>query len=245
MNTRQRREAKIVKGGSVCSCHEYPKRRIVNALFKERESCIRESGLMKVTRVEFAGAAAQPGGYPKLPHPEIAFAGRSNVGKSSLINRLLDRPIARTSATPGRTRQLNFFVVNNKLTFVDLPGYGYAQVSKQAREQWRKLVEDYLTHSRNLRGVVIIVDIRRGLEEEEEALGNFLSYHQRPFLLVATKCDKLKHGQLELQSKTLAARVEGHPLLRFSAQDGSGKEELWQALLAFASSKTLVSLSYA
>ena len=192
---------------------------------------------MKISSVEFAGAAAQPGGYPKLPHPEIAFAGRSNVGKSSLINRLLDRQIARTSSTPGRTRQLNFFVVNNTLTFVDLPGYGYAQVSKQERGQWPKLIEEYLIHSRNLRGVVIIVDIRRGLEEEEEALCDFLSYHQRPFLLVATKCDKLKRAQVEQQRKTLAARLDGHPLLLFSAQDGSGKEELWDELLAVISHK--------
>jgi GTP-binding protein len=200
---------------------------------------------MKVTTVEFAGAAAQPGGYPKLSHPEIAFAGRSNVGKSSLINRLLDHAIARISSTPGRTRQLNFFVVNYKLTFVDLPGYGYAQVSKQERGQWQKLIEDYLTHSRNLRVVVIIVDIRRGLEEEEAALCEFLSYHQRPFLIVATKCDKLKRGQLEQQRKTLVAQLDGHPLILFSAQDGSGKEELWRALLAFASAKPPVAFSHA
>ena len=200
---------------------------------------------MKISSVEFAGAAAQPGGYPKLPYPEIAFAGRSNVGKSSLINRLLDRSIARISATPGRTRQLNFFVINNQLTFVDLPGYGYAQVSKQERGQWQKLVEDYLTRSRNLRGVVIILDIRRGPEEEEETLCDFLSYHQRPFLMVATKCDKLKRGQLEQQRQVLDVRLDGHPLLLFSAQDGSGKEELWRALLAFASAKPPVSLSHA
>jgi GTP-binding protein len=200
---------------------------------------------MKISSVEFAGAAAQPGGYPKLSYPEIAFAGRSNVGKSSLINRLLDRQIARISATPGRTRQLNFFVINNQLTFVDFPGYGYAQVSKQERGQWQKLIEDYLTRSRNLRGVVIIVDIRRGPEEEEETLCDFLSYHQRPFLMVATKCDKLKRGQLEQQRKVLDVRLEGHPLLLFSAQDSSGKEELWRALLAFASAKPLESLSHA
>lgn len=189
---------------------------------------------MKISSVAFAGAAAQPGGYPTLSYPEIAFAGRSNVGKSSLINRLLDRQIARTSTTPGRTRQVNFFVINNTLTFVDLPGYGYAQVSKQERGQWQKLVEDYLTRSHNLRGVVIIVDIRRGPEEEEEALCGFLTYHQRPFLIAATKCDKLKRGPLEQQRKALAARLDGHPLFLFSAQDGRGKEELWRALLTFS-----------
>jgi len=200
---------------------------------------------MKISSVEFAGAAVQPGSYPQLPYPEIAFAGRSNVGKSSLVNRLLDHQIARTSATPGRTRQLNFFVVNNNLTFVDLPGYGYAQVSKQERGQWQKLIEDYLIHSRNLRGIVLIVDIRRGLEEEEEALCDFLSYHQRPFVVVATKCDKLRRRQLEQQRKALALQLNGHPLLLFSAQDGTGKEELWRALLTLISQKPAVSSGHA
>jgi GTP-binding protein len=201
---------------------------------------------MEITSVEFAGAAVRPGTYPNLQHPEIAFAGRSNVGKSSLINRLLDRQIARTSSTPGRTRQLNFFVLNNSVTFVDLPGYGYAQVSKEERTQWKKLVEHYLIHSRYLRGVVIIVDIRRGPEKEEEALFDFLAYHQRPFLVVATKCDKLKRGQLERQKKVLADRLIDSPLLLFSAHDGSGKAELWQALLTLISqAPSSLSMSHA
>jgi GTP-binding protein len=191
---------------------------------------------MKITSVEFAGAAARSGTYPKLPHPEIAIAGRSNVGKSSLINRLLDRKIARTSTTPGRTQQLNFFVINNNLTFVDLPGYGYAQVSKQDRAQWQHLIEDYLVNAQHLRGVVSIVDIRRGPEAEEEALWEFLAYHHRPVLVVATKCDKLKRNELEKQRQLLAAQVTDRPPLLFSAETGLGKEELWQALLALVAS---------
>jgi GTP-binding protein len=191
---------------------------------------------MKITSVEFAGAAARPGTYPKLPHPEVAIAGRSNVGKSSLINRLLDRKIARTSTTPGRTQQLNFFVINNNLTFVDLPGYGYAQVSKQDRAQWQHLIEDYLVNSQHLRGVVSIVDIRRGPEAEEEALWEFLAYHHRPVLVVATKCDKLKRNELEQRRKLLAAQVTDRSPLLFSAETGLGKEELWQALLALVAS---------
>ena len=187
---------------------------------------------MKISTVEFVGAAMQPGAYPKLPHPEIAFSGRSNVGKSSLINRLLNQKIARTSNTPGRTRQLNFFTINNALTFVDLPGYGYAKVAKSERKGWQRLIEDYLVHAPNLCGVVIIIDIRRGPEEEEEALCEFLAHHNRPFLLVATKCDKLKRNQREKQRKILAARIGDEPLLLFSAQNGSGKDELWQALRA-------------
>ena len=187
---------------------------------------------MKITSAEFAGAAARPGMYPKLPHPEIAIAGRSNVGKSSLINRLLDRKIARTSTTPGRTQQLNFFVINNNLTFVDLPGYGYAQVSKHDRAQWQHLIEDYLVNAQHLRGIVSIVDIRRGPEAEEEALWEFLAYHHRPVLVVATKCDKLKRNELEQQRRLLTAQVKDRPPLLFSAETGMGKEELWQGVLA-------------
>lgn len=189
---------------------------------------------MKITSVEFAGAATQPGVYPNLRHPEIAFAGRSNVGKSSLINRLLERKVARTSATPGRTRQLHFFVINNNLTFVDLPGYGYAKVSKEERAQWQKLVEHYLIHSRHLRGVVVIIDIRRGPEAEEDALFRFLTYYRRPFVVVATKCDKLNRTQLERRRRELTTQLQGYSLFCFSAQDGTGKAELWRALLALA-----------
>jgi len=185
---------------------------------------------MKISSVEFAGAATQPGGAPRLPYPEIAFAGRSNVGKSSLINRLLDRKIARTSSTPGRTQQLNFFVINEKLTFVDLPGYGYAKVSKQDRQHWRQLIEDYLVTARNLCGVIIIVDVRRGPEAEEEALCKFLTHHQRPFLVVATKSDKLKRAELEKQHKVLTIQLDGYEPLLFSAENSMGKEELWQAI---------------
>jgi GTP-binding protein len=189
---------------------------------------------MKISSVEFAGAAAKPGAYPKLPYPEIAFAGRSNVGKSSLINRLLNRKIARTSSAPGRTQQLNFFVINQRITFVDLPGYGYAKVSKQERRQWQRLIEDYLINARNLRGVVIIVDIRRGPETEEAALCDFLTHHQRSFVLVATKCDKLKRSQIEQQRKAIANRLGSIPPFLFSAESGMGKEELWQELLQLA-----------
>ncbi|MBI3756368.1 MAG: YihA family ribosome biogenesis GTP-binding protein [Deltaproteobacteria bacterium] len=196
---------------------------------------------MKISSVEFAGAAAKPGGYPQLTYPEIAFAGRSNVGKSSLINRLLDRKIARTSSTPGRTQQLNFFTINQQLTFVDLPGFGYAQVSKQERQQWQQLIEDYLVKARNLCGVVIIVDIRRGPEAEEAALCDFLTHHQRSFVLVATKCDKLKRGQIEQQRQKIATRLGSIPPLLFSAESSMGKEELWQVLsqLAFAEVSSL------
>ena len=188
---------------------------------------------MKISNVAFAGAAGRPGRYPTLPYPEIAFAGRSNVGKSSLINRLLERRTARVGATPGRTRQLNFFTVNDALTFVDLPGYGYARVAKSERRAWQKLVEDYLSGAPQLCGVVIIIDIRRGPEDEEAALCEFLTHHRRPFVFVATKCDKLSRLQCDKQRRVLAGRLGTQPLL-FSARNGSGRDALWQTLLDLA-----------
>lgn len=189
---------------------------------------------VKISDVTFAGAAGRPGRYPTLPHPEIAFAGRSNVGKSSLINRLLERRIAHVGATPGRTRQLNFFTVNDALTFVDLPGYGYARVAKSERRAWQKLIEDYLRRAPKLCGVVIIIDIRRGPEDEETALGEFLTHHHRPFVFVATKCDKLSRLQRDRQRRALAGRLGAQPLVLFSARDGSGRDVLWQTLLDLA-----------
>jgi len=199
---------------------------------------------VKISSVEFAGAAMQPGRYPRLSQPEIAFAGRSNVGKSSLINRLLNRKIARTSQTPGRTRQLNFFTINQVLTFVDLPGYGYAKVAKSERTAWQRLIEDYLIHAPNLCGVVIILDIRRGPEEEEAALADFLAYHNRPFFFVATKCDKLKRNQREKQRQILMRQIDGEPLLLFSARDGRGTDTLWQAMLTLTAPKSKRILQY-
>ena len=118
---------------------------------------------MKVTSATFVGAASEPGRFPAPSHPEVAFAGRSNVGKSSAINRLVSRRgLARTSSTPGRTQQLNFFGINDLLVLVDLPGYGYAKVSHAARDAWRPLVESYLGTRGVLAGVILIIDVRRG-----------------------------------------------------------------------------------
>ncbi len=188
---------------------------------------------MKTTfSVELVGAATSPGQYPRLVYPEVAFAGRSNVGKSSLINCLLGRKVARTSATPGRTRQINFFLVNHRLVFVDLPGYGYAKVSKTMRAAWGKLIEDYLIRARNLRGVVVIVDIRRGVEDDDLLLMEFLSYYRRPFVVVATKVDKLPRGQRTKRLRAIKARLQGRLPIPFSARSQEGKDRLWQATLA-------------
>ena len=194
---------------------------------------------MKTVSVEFIGAAASPKQYPRLAYPEIAFAGRSNVGKSSLINHLLNRKIARTSSTPGRTRQLNFFLINQRWVFVDLPGYGYAKVPKGMRVSWGKLVEDYLIRSQNLKGAIVIVDIRRGVEGDDLALLDFLSYYHRPALVVATKIDKLPRSQRLKQAGVIRSQLQGRPLTLFSATKGEGREDLWRAILALAEDREL------
>jgi GTP-binding protein len=184
---------------------------------------------VKVTAAVFLGAAAAPGRFPPPAGPEVAFAGRSNVGKSSAINRLLGRRrLARTSATPGRTQQINFFVVNGRLVLVDLPGYGYARVSRAARAAWRPLVESYLTGRPTLAGVVLLVDARRGLEVEEDQLLEFLGAHRLPALVVATKIDKLGRGARARALTALARR--GTPVVPFSAVTGEGVDAVWRAL---------------
>ncbi len=187
---------------------------------------------MRVTAARFAGAAAQPGQAPVLGVPEVAFAGRSNVGKSSLLNALVGRRgLARTSRTPGRTRQLNFFVLNDRIGFVDLPGYGYAAGSEAERRSWGPLVEQYLRERETLRGVVVIVDARRGLETEEIELLGFLAEVGRPACLVATKLDKLGRGEATRALRRLEGVAGGAvPVLGFSARSGDGRLALWRAI---------------
>lgn len=188
---------------------------------------------MKVTRAEFVGAATEPGRFPPVRHPEVAFAGRSNVGKSSAINRILGRRgLARTSSTPGRTQQLNFFAINDRLVFVDLPGYGYARVSQSARAAWRPLVESYLTGREPLAGIVLLVDVRRGLESEEHALLEFVAAHDIPALVLATKIDKLGRGERTRAERALA--VGRVPVVPFSAVTGEGVDEVWRAIATWS-----------
>ena len=187
---------------------------------------------MRVTAARFVGAAATPGGEPPPGPPEVAIAGRSNVGKSSLINCLVGRrTLARTSRTPGRTRQLNFFLVNEHLGLVDLPGYGFARGPEAERRAWGPLVETYLTERPTLRGVLIVVDVRRGLEAEEEALLAFLAHAGRPAAVVATKLDKLGRAGARRALATLASRLRaGLPLVGFSAHSGEGRDDVWRVV---------------
>jgi len=165
----------------------------------------------------------------------VAFAGRSNVGKSSLLNRLVGRRgLARVSKTPGRTQQLNFFVIDERLAFVDLPGYGFARVPAVVRERWKRLVEGYLGRREHLRAVVVIIDLRRGIEHADVQLCEYLSAHRIPAILVATKSDKLGPGERKRRAQVLAeAAIAG--VVVCSAQTGEGIQELWKQIEAFAS----------
>jgi GTP-binding protein len=148
-----------------------------------------------VHKARFLAGAADPAHIPKLSYPEIAFAGRSNVGKSSLLNRLVgQRKLARVSKTPGRTQQINFFLIDERLVFVDLPGYGFARVPAHVQQEWKHLVETYVSTRRKLRAVAVIVDLRRGVEADDAQLLAYLHAHGIRAILVATKADKLAYG---------------------------------------------------
>jgi GTP-binding protein len=187
---------------------------------------------MKVTAARFVGAAATPGGGPPPRLPEVAIAGRSNVGKSSLLNALLGRRgLARISRTPGRTRQLNFFLVNDRFMVVDLPGYGFAVGPEAERRSWGPLVERFLGDRPTLRGVAVLVDARRGVETEEDELLAFLAHVGLPAAVVATKLDKLGREPGGAALAALRARLgESTPVVGFSARTGEGRDGLWRVL---------------
>jgi len=184
--------------------------------------------------VSFFKSATLPEQFPPADRPEIAFAGRSNVGKSSLINRLVNsRKLARTSSSPGRTRSINFFSVGKALYLTDLPGYGYAGVPLNVRRDWKKLVETYLKKRTNLKAVVVIIDIRRKLSEGDLDLLNWLKVFQIKPIIVLTKIDKLSKSQANKQIDLISNQLikEGFgPPIAFSAKTGQGKQEIWERI---------------
>ena len=189
-----------------------------------------------IRRLEFLGGMAQAGGWrPEPSHPEVAFAGRSNVGKSSLLNRLVRRKaLARVSKTPGRTREINFFSVNDRFVLADLPGYGYARISKERKAEWWSLIDRYLRESPQLRGVVQLVDARHDPSEDDLRMFDFLADLGTPTLVVATKVDKLRRAEATARVGTLADAlgVDAEQMIPFSAVTGQGRDELAAAIVA-------------
>ncbi len=187
---------------------------------------------MKIHSAEFLLSASTTRQFPAATLPEIAFAGRSNVGKSTLINSLLNRKkLVKTSATPGKTQLINFFKVNDQFYFVDLPGYGYAKVPESVRRKWQNLVEAYLSERETLRNVVLIIDCRHNPTVQDRQLLEWLEYYQRPSLIVASKIDKLKRGQVQkhLQKIKHDLSIESVPIGHSSMQYGR-REEIWKKL---------------
>jgi len=197
---------------------------------------------MKITSAEFVKSAVKPGQYPGGELPEVAFAGRSNVGKSSLINALLGRKkLAQTSATPGKTRLINFFTVNETLSFVDLPGYGFARVSRAEQETWGPMIETYLRERENLRLVVSILDVRHDPTGQDRDLIDWLRHFGRNHLIVLTKSDKLSRGEALKRRRRIASLLglgEFETPILFSARTGEGKGEVWKAILQGTLPKT-------
>jgi len=188
-----------------------------------------------IRSLEFVGGMAEAGGWrPEASLPEVAFAGRSNVGKSSLLNRLIHRKkFARVSNTPGRTREINFFRVNDQFMLVDLPGYGYARIAKEKRAAWRPLIEGYIRRSPALRGIVHLLDLRREPSADDVEMLDFLAELGVPTIVVLTKADKLSRREAQERGRSVAASLQLDPeqVITFSAVTNAGRDDLAAAIV--------------
>ena len=189
---------------------------------------------MNVTKVELETVCGVTSKLPENTLPEIAFAGKSNVGKSSLINALMNRKsFARTSAQPGKTQTINFYNINEALYFVDLPGYGYAKVSQELKAKWGKMIEGYLKKSKQLRCIFLLVDIRHEPSENDKNMYDWIVYHGFEPVIIATKLDKINRSQIAKQVKLLRTGL-GLPketkLIPFSAETKQGRDEVWEIM---------------
>src|SRR6185312_490937 len=186
---------------------------------------------MKITSAEFIKSAFAEADWPRDPKSEIAFLGRSNVGKSSLMNSLLGvRGLARTSSTPGRTQSLNFYLINGQFRFVDLPGYGYARAPKTIKADWNKAAEDYLAKRDQLVLSIHLVDSRHEPSKQDLQLHEWLQEYEKPRLIVATKSDKLSNNELRKNLEHIARVLNVDSVMAYSAKSGRGREELWRAI---------------
>jgi GTP-binding protein len=186
---------------------------------------------MKITSAEFVKSAFAEEHWTTDGLPEVAFLGRSNVGKSSLLNSLLQRKgLARTSNTPGRTQSLNYFLINKQFYFVDLPGYGYARVSKAIRSSWGKMAQDYLAKREQLVLCIQLIDSRHEPTEQDRQLFEWLRHYGKPQLIVATKSDKLSSNELRKSFEKIGNILPGVSTVSYSAVTGRGREEVWRAI---------------
>ncbi len=189
---------------------------------------------MKIQSIEFKGSFTHIKQLPKLRLPEVAFAGRSNVGKSTLINVLANRKnIAKTSSTPGKTRSLNYYLINEKFYFVDLPGYGFAKVSQRERRQWQRLIESYFAKNQHLRGIIQIIDSRHGFTKLDLEMVEWLAFVQLPVLVIATKTDKLPGSKKKVildQIEKKAQELGVQQLIPFSAVTKQGKSDILKSI---------------
>ncbi|HYJ47839.1 MAG TPA: ribosome biogenesis GTP-binding protein YihA/YsxC, partial [Pyrinomonadaceae bacterium] len=186
---------------------------------------------MRVTGTEFEKSAFTEEHWPRDGRPEVAFLGRSNVGKSSLINSLLGvRGLARTSSTPGRTQSLNFFLINNRFRFVDLPGYGYARVPKIIRSSWGEMATNYLAKRMQLVLSIQIVDSRHEPTTLDLQLNEWLTAHAKPRVIVATKSDKLSNNELRKNLERARRALDTERVIAYSAVTGKGREEIWRTI---------------
>jgi GTP-binding protein len=189
---------------------------------------------LKVNQAEIVISAVKPNQYPEGNLPEFALAGRSNVGKSSFINRMLGRKaLARISSKPGKTQTLNFYLINEIMHFVDVPGYGYAKVSKKEREAWGKMLETYFTSREQLKAVVLITDLRHPPTADDILMYDFLKHYGIPCVVIATKADKISKSQwqkhLKVTKETLGLSADDY-LILFSSETGEGKDKVWSLL---------------
>ncbi len=190
---------------------------------------------LNLNNARFEITAVKPDQYPKNDIPEITFVGRSNVGKSSLINAMLNRKnLAKVAATPGRTRVINFYNIDDKIYFVDLPGYGFAKVSKSMKSGWKDLIETYLTEREQLRKVVMLVDIRHSPTSDDVLMHEWLKTMKRSYVVVATKLDKIPRSKIKERlsdiRNTLKLR-DDVKIISFSSETKQGRDELWEEIL--------------
>jgi len=188
---------------------------------------------VKISSARFLKSAQQPKDFPRDQRPEIAFCGRSNIGKSTLLNTLTNsKGLARTSSTPGRTQMINFFLVNEHLYFVDLPGYGYAKVAKQVRSLWGPMIEEYLRNRSQLKLTIMLVDSRIPPTESDVQMKKWLDHFEIPSAVVLTKTDKISRNQLQQALRTSAATLNTKEIIPFSAVTAFGKDQVLNKIAA-------------